>query len=157
MELRSSSVGSALIVLALAAAAAAAPATAAQAPERARTEALSRRASERLQALQREADRLTAEERTLLGDLRKLEVDREIKAEELRQIAADGARVAADLMSNEQRMHDLEVQETSSRPALQSRLVDIYKLGQGRYLRLLLSTSDVRQVGQASPTLASLA
>src|SRR5438128_6564280 len=106
---------------------------AAQQPERARTEALSRRASERLQALQREADRLTAEERTLLGDLRKLEVDREIKAEELRQIAADGARVAADLMSNEQRMHDLEVQETSSRPELRSRLVDIYKLGQGRY------------------------
>src|SRR5438094_6641089 len=155
MELRSSSVGSALIVLALAAAAP--PATAAQAPERARTEALSRRASERLQALQREADRLTAEERTLLGDLRKLEVDREIKAEELRQIAADGARVAADLMSNEQRMHDLEVQETSSRPELRSRIVDIYKLGQGRYLRLLLSTSDVRQVGQASRTLAALA
>ena len=130
---------------------------AAQQPERARTEALSRRASERLQALQREADRLTAEERTLLGDLRKLEVDREIKAEELRQIAADGARVAADLMSNEQRMHDLEVQETSSRPELRSRIVDIYKLGQGRYLRLLLSTSDVRQVGQASRTLAALA
>jgi septal ring factor EnvC (AmiA/AmiB activator) len=131
--------------------------SAAQAPERARTEALSRRASERLQALQREADKLTAEERTLLGDLRKLEVDREIKAEELRQIAAEGARVAADLLSNEQRTHDLEAKETSSRPELRSRLVDIYKLGQGRYLRLLLSTSDVRQVGQASRTLSALA
>src|SRR5580765_4795105 len=69
----------------------------AQPPDRARTESLARRATERLQSLQREADRLTAEERTLLGDLRKLEVDREIKAEELRQIASDGAHVAAEL------------------------------------------------------------
>ncbi len=130
---------------------------AAQPPDRARAEALSRRASERLQALQKEADKLTTDERTLLNELRKLEVDRQIKAEELRQIAADGSKVAAELMDNEARTHELEAQEATSRPELRSRLVDIYKLGQGRYLRLLLSTSDVRQVGQASRTLAALA
>ena len=129
----------------------------AQQADRARTEALSRRATERLQALQREADKLSADERTLLNDLRRLELDREIKAEELRQIAADGAKVAGELTANEERTHALEAQEASSRPELKSRLVDIYKLGQGRYLRLLLSTSDVRQVGQASRTLAALA
>ena len=54
---------------------------AAQQPaERARTEALARRATERLQALQRESDRLASQESTLLGDLRKLEIEREIKA-----------------------------------------------------------------------------
>src|SRR5438067_11463527 len=53
----------------------------AQQPERARTEALARRASDRLQALQREAERLASEEETLLGDLRKLELDRQIRAE----------------------------------------------------------------------------
>jgi murein hydrolase activator len=129
----------------------------AQPTDRARTEALSRRASERLQSLQREADTLTADERTLLGDLRKLELDRQIKAEELSQIATEGSRVAADLAANEDRTRLLEQQEATSRPELRSRLVDIYKLGQGRYLRLLLSTSDVRQVGQASRTLAALA
>src|SRR4051812_33761155 len=36
-------------------------------PERARTEALARRATERLQALQREADRLASDERTVIG------------------------------------------------------------------------------------------
>ena len=46
----------------------------AQLPERARTEALARRAADRMQTLQREADRLASEERTLLGDLRKLEI-----------------------------------------------------------------------------------
>ena len=44
----------------------------AQQNDRARTEALARQAGDRLQALQREADRLASEERTLLGDLRKL-------------------------------------------------------------------------------------
>jgi len=41
-----------------------------QPTERALTEALARRATERLQALQREADRMASDERTLLGDLR---------------------------------------------------------------------------------------
>jgi len=130
---------------------------AAQPTERARTEGLARRAAERLQSLQREADKLTADEKTLLNELRKLEVDREIKAEELRQVAMDGAHVAEELTANEQRTKQLEEQEATSRPELRSRIVDIYKLGQGRYLRLLLSTSDVRQVGQASRTLAALA
>src|SRR5450631_3743912 len=61
----------------------------AQAPaERARTEALARRATERLQALQREADRLASEERTLLGDLRKFEIERQLRSEELKQLDA---------------------------------------------------------------------
>ncbi|HXD72814.1 MAG TPA: peptidoglycan DD-metalloendopeptidase family protein [Vicinamibacterales bacterium] len=131
--------------------------SAAQPADRSRTEAQSRRVTDRVQALQREADKLTNDERTLLGDLRKLELDREIKAEELRRLAEEGLKVAADLSANETRTKTLEEQEASTRPELRSRLVDIYKLGQGRYLRLLLSTSDVRQVGQASRTLAALA
>ena len=129
----------------------------AQPADRARTEALAQRATDRLQALQKEADRLAADERTLLGDLRKLEVDRQIKAEELRQLAADSAQISGELAANRQRMHDLEQQEAASRPELRARLVDIYKMGQGRYLRLLLSTADIRQVGQASRILAALA
>src|ERR1700724_2673826 len=57
-----------------------------QPAERARTEALARRAAERLQTLQRESDRLASQESTLLGDLRKLEIEREIKAAELKQV-----------------------------------------------------------------------
>ena len=154
MGLRFSSLAPVLPALAITAAV---TAGAAQPSERARVEALSRRATERLLALQREADRLTTDERTLLNDLRALEVGRQIKAEELRQVAADGSRVAADLLANEQQAHELEHLEAMSRPEMRSRLVDIYKLGQGRYLRLLLSTNDVRQVGQASRTLAALA
>src|SRR5690349_9872489 len=131
--------------------------SAAQATDRSQTEALARRATERLQALQHEADRLTSDERTLLGDLRKLEVDRQIKAEELLQVEAQEAQVASELEANAERTRELEAQETTSRPELRSHLVDVYKLGQGRYLRLLLSTHDMRQVGQAARTLAALA
>src|SRR5215467_1876935 len=129
----------------------------AQTGDRARTEALSRRAAERLQVLQREADKLAADERTLLGDLRKLEVDREIKAAERQQADEQAAQVAADLEANAERTRELEAQEANSRPELRARLVDMYKLGQGRYLRLLLSTTDMRQVGQAARMLAALA
>jgi murein hydrolase activator len=129
----------------------------AQTPDRARTEALAQRATDRLQVLRKEADRLAADERTLLGDLRKLEIQRQIKAEELRQIVADSAQITAELSSNRRRVEYLEQQETSSRPELRARLIDIYKMGQGRYLRLLLSTTDIRQVGQASRILAALA
>src|SRR5215510_14842700 len=128
-----------------------------QSSDRTRTETLARRATERLRTLQQEADALATQERTLLGDLRKLELDRQLKTEELQQIGADSAQVATELASNAQRTRDLEHQESSGRPELRNRLVDIYKLGQGRYLRLLLSTTDVRQVGQAARTLSALA
>jgi len=62
-----------------------ASAAAAQPPDRARTEALARRATERLQALQHEADRLAAEERSLLNDVKKLEIERQIRGEEVKR------------------------------------------------------------------------
>jgi murein hydrolase activator len=129
----------------------------AQAPDRARTEALARRAGERLQALQREADSLAARERTLLGDLRKLEVDRQIRAEQLQQADADVKAVQSDIAATSDRVSRLQQQDASERPDLKARLVAAYKLGQGRYLRLLLATSDVRRVGQAARAVAVMA
>jgi murein hydrolase activator len=130
---------------------------AAQAPDRAHTEALVRRAAERLRALQQEADRLAAQERTLLGDLRKLEVEREMKQVELASVEARMAKGAADLADTSDGIRRLEQKDEAERPGLESRLVEIYKLGQGRYLRLLLGTTDLRTLGQASRTVAALA
>src|SRR5215472_4203319 len=61
------------------------------------TEALSRRAAERIAALQKEAEALTKQERTLLGELRSLEVQREIKAEELGVVERQTTDVQAQL------------------------------------------------------------
>ena len=129
----------------------------AQQADRARTEALARRATERLQALQREADRMAADERTLLGELRTLEIEREIKAGELAQADAEAAKVRAELDATTARMEALQDSERVEGPELRARLVEIYKLGRARYLRLLLSTPDLRRIGQATRTVAALA
>lgn len=125
--------------------------------DRARTESASRRATERLQALQREADRLASDERTILNDLRKLDVERQIKAEDLRAISQEAGDVSAELTAATERIAALEKQDLDQRPELRARLVEIYKLGRARYLRLLLSTSDVRQIGRASRMVGALA
>jgi septal ring factor EnvC (AmiA/AmiB activator) len=129
----------------------------AQETDRVVTEALARRATERLQSLQREADRLASEEGTLLGDLRKLELERQIKAEELRQVDTEHSHVTTQLTATNARIRQLQQEELSARPDVSARLVAIYKLGQGRYLRLLLSTSNLQQVGRASRIVAALA
>src|SRR3954467_2974399 len=126
-------------------------------PERSRTEALDRRATERLQALQREADRLASEERTVIGDLRKLEIERQLKSDELKRVDADAAAVQADLDATTARMTRLEDSSRAELPELQQRLIEVYKLGQARYLRLLLSTPDLQRLGQSTRTVAALA
>src|SRR5438093_7866478 len=129
----------------------------AQPPDRAGTEAMARRATERLQALQREADHLASEERTLLNEVRKLEIERQIRTEELKQLDADAAKIRLELASTAQRLDALINEENAQRPELRGRLVEIYKLGEARYARLLLSAPDLRQIGRASRTVAALA
>ncbi|HEY2906367.1 MAG TPA: peptidoglycan DD-metalloendopeptidase family protein [Vicinamibacterales bacterium] len=129
----------------------------AQTADRARTEALASRAAERMKALQREADQLAAQERTLLGDLRKLEIDRQIKSEEYQQADTQLKRVQAEVASAATRITELERQDIAERPDLRARVVEIYKLGQARYLRMLLATADLRRLGEASRAVATLA
>jgi len=129
----------------------------AQEADRGLTEALARRATERLQALHQEADRLAAEERSVLGDLRRLELEREIKGEEFRQADAAAAKIGHDLAAIDGQIGDLESQDAAAKPALRARLLSLYKVGQGRYARMLLSISDVRQIGEATRMIGALA
>src|SRR6185436_11065009 len=69
----------------------------AQDTDRAKAEALAERAAARLQTLHQEADRLTSQERSLIGDLRKLEVERQIKTEEVRRLDAQAVAATARL------------------------------------------------------------
>jgi murein hydrolase activator len=131
--------------------------TFAQQADRARTQALAKLASDRLEALRHEADRLAASERTVLTEVRQLDVQRQIKAEELRRIQAERADVGAQLDVTNQRIARLDHQDRAARPELEARLVEMYKLGQGRYLRLLLSATDLSRVGQASRMVGVLA
>lgn len=128
-----------------------------QQDDRVRTEALAARASQRMEALHREADQLALQERTLLGDLRKLELERQIKIEELRQLDAEASQVEAERAAITEKLMKLQAEDDATRPDLEARLVEMYKLGQARYARLMLSTSDIRRLGQAARTAAALA
>ena len=121
-----------------------------QEADRARTEVLAHRAAERLQALHEEADRLASQERTLLGELRKLELQRQIKTEELRQLDAQATTAASELGAVNAEVSRLEREEEAARPQLKTRLVELYKLGEARYVRMMLSLSDVRHIVRAT-------
>ena len=133
--------------------------TAATAPgqDRERTEVLSRRASARLQALQREGDDLASQERSLLTDLRRLEIQRDIKTEELAQLRTTSDRVARELGTIGNQIDALESEDSALRPLLAARMVELYKLGNAGYVRLLLNVSDLKEMGRAYRMVSAMA
>ena len=124
---------------------------------RSQTEAQARRATDRLRVLQREAEALAAQEKTLLVELRQLQIDRDIQSEKLRRVGADLETLTRQIDDTTVRVRTLERQRESTQPALESRLVELYKLGSGGYARLLLGVNDLRQFGRAYRTVAAMA
>jgi septal ring factor EnvC (AmiA/AmiB activator) len=115
------------------------------------------RAAKRIAALQAEADRLAAQARTVFGDLRKLELEREIAREELARAEADLARVATAHAEATARLKTLEATRVAQTPGVSERLVEISKRGRGGYLQLLLASDDVRAFGRLSRGVAAVA
>lgn len=130
----------------------------AQAPAQtgAATDQASQRAAERIRALQRESEALVTRERSLLAELRKLEIDRALRVEELGQIDRDMARTQKAIADASARADALRQSADTEGPEVQARLVQLYKLGRAGYWRLLLDTDDVRAVGRAYRTAAAL-
>jgi septal ring factor EnvC (AmiA/AmiB activator) len=129
----------------------------AQSSDRARLESAAKRASERMSALQREADALAGQQRSLLVDLRRLEVERDLKSEQLKRVEADAQRVAIELGNIGNQIDALEAQAEASRPVLEARMVELYKLGSAGYVRLLFSVSELKEVGRAYRMVAAAA
>ncbi len=125
--------------------------------DRVRTESSARPPTERLEALKRESERLAADKRSLLGDIRRLEVERQLRAEEVKRVDAEESRLQSDLQLTTGRIAGLEQTEQAQRPELRARMIEVYKLGRARYLRLLFATADIRRVGQAVRTVAAMA
>jgi len=128
----------------------------AQTPERGRTEAAARRVGDRIRALQGEADRLAGQARTLLGDLRTLEIERDLQVERVREGQAAIAQGQATMENSAQRLASLDEQRVAQLPDLQTQLVDIYKRGRAGYATLLFGSSGVREFGRATRAVAAL-
>src|SRR5687767_11345428 len=99
-----------------------------QSPDRERADAAARRTADRLRSLQREADALAAQERTLLVELRKLEVDRQISVEQLTRIERDRAATQKKLDDAEARAAALARTAASQLPDIEARLAQLYKM-----------------------------
>ena len=127
-----------------------------QAQDRARRDAASKRAADRIRALQREAEALVKQERSLLAELRKLEIDRELRVEEVGQIERELATTREALTAAETRTKDLQAVAETQRPVVEARLVQLYKMGRAGYWRLLLDTQDVKAIGRAYRTASAL-
>jgi septal ring factor EnvC (AmiA/AmiB activator) len=129
---------------------------AAQAPDRVNTEALAQRVDERVRALQREADRLAGEARSLVGDLRKLEIERDLQAERLTQAEAAANAAATELQQATARLTELEQRRASQLPDLKAQLLDLYKRGRGGYARMLIEADNVRDLGRTTRAVSAL-
>ena len=125
--------------------------------ERRRIEGLAERARERVLALQQEADDLATQEQSLLVELRRLEVERQLNAESLIQIDADLDETTRQLTDTAEQVEQLEHTVATQRPAVEARLVELYKLGRPSYNRLLLGVEDLRSLGRAYRLVSALA
>ena len=124
--------------------------------DRERAAAVAKRAEERLRSLQREADALAAQERTILLELRKLEIDRQISREQLAKVERDRDEVQRKLDDAETRAAALAQTAAAQLPDVETRLVHLYKMGQAGYWRLLLNVDDLQNLGRAYRTASML-
>jgi septal ring factor EnvC (AmiA/AmiB activator) len=109
------------------------PAPPANADERLRT------VRERRAALQKDLARLRAEERSLLGEVERLELEVRLRGEELRETQLVLQRTNEQMDVTVRRVRELEASINAARPALAARARALYKLGELSYLRMLLS------------------
>ena len=118
--------------------------------------AAAQRAAERIRALQKESEGLASQERSLLVDLRKLEVERELKSAELANVERELRETRAKVTATIARAAVLRDAADTERPGVEQRLVQLYKLGHAGYWRLLLDSSDLRAIGRAYRTASAL-
>jgi murein hydrolase activator len=124
--------------------------------DRGQTEPQQKRAADRIAALQKEAESLASQEQTLLVELRKLEVQRQLRQEELTTAQRGLAETERQLRETTARAAALQAEADQQRPDVEARLVRLYKMGRAGYWRLLLDVDDLRQIGRAYRTAAAL-
>jgi septal ring factor EnvC (AmiA/AmiB activator) len=114
------------------------------------------RAAQRMRVLQNQADALLAEEGVLLGQLRALEFERQLRVEEVAQAARDRAAAQGALDAAVLRSEQLRRTAAGAQPEIAGRLVRVYKLGRVGFWRLLLDMDSLAAANRAYRTAAAL-
>lgn len=94
---------------------------------------------ERRAALQKDLARLRSEERSLLGEVERLDLEVRLRGEELRETQLVLQRTNEQMDATVRRARELEDSIANARPVLAERARALYKLGELSYLRMLLS------------------
>jgi septal ring factor EnvC (AmiA/AmiB activator) len=120
------------------------------------TNAATSRVDERLRALRAEATRLAGESRSLIDQVRALEVERDVRAAEAERAEADVEAARQRFATITQRVDALEVQRVAGLPELQAQLVQVYKHGRTGYVRMLLNANGLRDFARVSRAVSAL-
>ena len=114
------------------------------------------RVDDRLRALRQEADRLATQAKTLLGEVRRLEIQRDIRVTEAQEAERTLGAAREDLNYTSRRLELLDEERMRGLPDLKQQLVETYKRGRSGYLRLLLSAGDLRGFARATRAMTAL-
>lgn len=109
-----------------------------------------------MRALHRQADALIAEEGLLLAQLRHLEIERQLRNEEVAQAARDRVAAQEALAAAVMRSAALRRTAEEAQPDVAGRLARVYKLQRVGFWRLLLDMDDLVSAARAYRTAAAL-
>jgi len=126
-------------------------------PDSARYQEAARRAAQRLEALTREAEQLARRERTLLVDLRRLELERDVRSTELARVEAELSGVVVDRDATSAQIDSLTRQVEAAKPLIGARLARLYMAGWPDAPRVWLSGRSLRESSRAHRRLSALA
>lgn len=98
-----------------------------------------RRVRERREVIQRDLARLRGEEKGLLAEVERLDLEVRLRAEQLRETQIVLHRANEQMDATVRRVRELEASVAEARPQLAARARALYKMGELSYLRMLLS------------------
>jgi septal ring factor EnvC (AmiA/AmiB activator) len=116
-----------------------------------------RHIQERKAAIEKDLGKLRGRERSLLGEVERLELEVRLRTEELREIQAVLDRTNRQLDGVAKRTRELDARIAAERPGLRARARALYKLGELSYLRILLSVDRPAEVFQGYRFVSTLA
>lgn len=136
------------------------PLAPAAAPGSAQAEEALRRHRElgmRIAGLLKDAEQLGQRSATVLGELRRLEIERDLQQSRADQARASLAVIEADLGALEQRVADLGAARARETPAVTARLQRLQRLGRVGYARVVWGTSSAQTLGRAARMMTHMA
>lgn len=112
---------------------------------------------DRLRLLKAESANLLNQQRTLLVDLRRLDVDRQLKAAQIEETESTIGGLEVSLADKAQRIAQVEAALAAAKPAIRDRILRVYKMGRLGYTRLLLDMDDARTFRRTARVVSVLA